>query len=205
VRALPSLLVGLGGVGLALLWFYVAKPLAVAPPVVAFVLGFCGDQMTRRTLAHDKPVAATKWVYGWSLVPLSFAIGAAGAVIVIAVSLNPDSGSNTRKEIVSAAVAAVGAFLVAAFVESAGDADENWIGGRFKKRLQERYKDSFRRDANEPASEAELAVKEDAVLGFQGWGRDARKKRAQILADWLATPPPVVERPAAESGTSTKT
>jgi hypothetical protein len=187
LKAVPPLLVGLGGVGVALLWFYVSKPLAVAPPAAAVVLGLAADQWTKRTLARDDPVAATKWIYGWALVPFAVAIGAAGAAIVLAVALDPgDKPPVKRKEVFSAAVAAVGAFLIAAFIKSADEADEKWVGSRFKKRFQARFRDRFPREQGKPASQAELAVLSEADLGFSGWGRAARSRRAEIVAQELA-------------------
>jgi hypothetical protein len=180
----PSLVVALGGVGVALLWFYVWKPLAVVPSAVAFLLGLAADQWTKRELAADDPVGATKPAYGWALVPLAFAIAAAGAVIIIAVALDPgDKPPAERKEIFSAAAAAFGAFLVSMFVKDAEEADEKWIGARFKKRFQERFRDRFPREPGGPASRGELAVRSEADLGFSGWGRVARKQRAAIVAE----------------------
>jgi hypothetical protein len=181
-------MVGLAGVGVALLWFYVSKPLAVVPPAVAILLGFGADQMTKRKLDDDDPLAAIKWAYGWALIPFAFAIAAAAVVIIVAVALDPgDKPPVRRKEIFSAAAAAVGAFLVAAFIKDAEEADEKWMGARFKKRFQARYRKRFPRQDGQPASPAELAVISEADLGFSGWGRAARKQRAEIVASALGS------------------
>lgn len=78
------------------------------------------------------------------------------------------SASCSLSEVFSAAVATVGAFLVAAFVKSAEEADEKWVGARFKLRFQARFRDRFRRPPGQPASDAELALKSEADLGFSG-------------------------------------
>jgi hypothetical protein len=186
LKFLPPLAVGLSGVGVALLWFYVSKSLAVVPPAVAVLLGLAADQWTKRKLEDDDPLAATKWVYGWALVPFALAIAAAGAVIVAAVALDPgDEPPVERKEVFSAAAAAVGAFLVSMFIKNAEEADEKWIGARFKKRFQARFPDRFPRQPGQPAPPGELAVKSEADLGFSGWGRAAREQRAKIVAEEL--------------------
>jgi hypothetical protein len=187
LKFVPSLAVGLGGVGAALLWFYAWRPLAVLPSVVALLLGLGADYLAQRELDHDDPVAATKWIYGWALVPFALAIAGAGAVIVVAVALDPgEKPSVERKEIFSAAAATVGAFLVAAFIKDSEEADEKWIGTRFKRKFQARFSDRFPRQPGGPATRGELAVKEEAALGFSGWSREARRQRAEVVEEELA-------------------
>jgi hypothetical protein len=186
---LPSLGVALGGVVVALIWFYASKPLAAVPILLAGIAGLAADFMAKRKLDHDDPISATKWIYGWGLLPLSLGIAAAAAVIVIAVALDPgDKPPADRKEIFSAASAAFGAFLVSAFIKDAETVDETWIGPRFKKRFQERFKNRFPRVT--PASAAELAVQSYQDLGFEGWKGPARLLRAQIVAEALRPPTP---------------
>jgi hypothetical protein len=186
---MPPLAVGLGGVGAALLWFYVSWPLAVIPPVVALLLGFGADYIARREINNDDPVAATKWIYGWALAPFAWAIAAAAAVIIVAVELDPGKEPPVeRKEIFSAAAAALGAFFVAMFVKDAEEADEKWVGARFKKRFQARFANRFPRPPgpDQAATRGELAVNEEAVFGFSGWNAAARKERAKIVKEELA-------------------
>jgi hypothetical protein len=98
---------------------------------------------------------------------------------IVAVALDPgDKPPVRRKEIFSAAAAAVGAFLVAAFIKDAEEADEKWIGARFKKRFQARYRKRFPRQDGQPASPAELAVISEADLGFSG-GAEPRASSGQ--------------------------
>lgn len=129
---------------------------------------------------------ATRWIYGWALAPFAWAIGAAAAVIIVAVALDPGKDPPVeRKEIFSAAAAALGAFFVAMFVKDAEEADEKWVGSRFKKRFQARFGNRFPRQPGQPASRGEQAVKEEAVFGFSGWGAAARKQRATIVKEEL--------------------
>lgn len=188
LRFLPPLAVGLGGVTAALLWFYVSRPLALIPPVAALALGYGTDYLAGRALKNDDPVGATKWIYGWALAPFAWAVAAAAAVIIVAVELDPGKEPPVeRKEIFSAAAAALGAFFVAMFVKDAEDADEKWVGNRFKKRFQGVFGNRFPRQPGQgSASRGEQAVKEEAVFGFSGWGAAARKQRATIVKDELA-------------------
>jgi hypothetical protein len=184
----PSLAVGLGGVAVAALWFYVWKPLAFALPLIAVLGGLACDRRARTRLAKDDPVSAAKWINGWFLVPFALALIAAGLVIIVAVALDPGSmPPPQRKEVFSAAAAAIGAFLVAAFVKGAEEADDEWVGDRFKKRFQARYGGTFPTPQGGTAPDAQLAVKSDADLGFSGWGRSARKRRAEIVARALSS------------------
>jgi hypothetical protein len=41
-----------------------------------------------------------------------------------------------REKILAAAVASTGAFLTAAFIKGAEEADEKWVGARFKRLFQ---------------------------------------------------------------------
>jgi hypothetical protein len=70
--------------------------------------------------------------------------------------------------------------------KDAEEADEKWIGARFKKRFQARYRKRFPRQNGQPASPAELAVIAEADLGFSGWGRAARKAagRDRRISAW---------------------
>jgi hypothetical protein len=182
---LAPLVVGLGGVGLAALWFYVWAPAAVLVPIAIGLLGYLLDAVARRKLNHDDPVGAARWTNGWLLVPIAIGIAASGAAIVIAVEWNAGKDAPIEREkILAAAVASVGAFLTAAFIKNADEADEKWIGARFKKLFQAHYNPRFR--PGQPTSDAEKAVRAEAALGFSGWGRAARKRRAEIVA---ADPP----------------
>jgi hypothetical protein len=68
-------------------------------------------------------------------VPFSWAVAGAAAAIIMAVELDPgDKPSVERKEIFWAAAAALGVFVVAAFVKDAEEADDKWLGSRFKKK-----------------------------------------------------------------------
>ena len=186
LKFVPPLLVSIGGVAAAILWFYVWKPLAFLPSVVALLLGFGLDRVAQRKLDADDPVAATKWIYGWAFVPFAIAVAAAGAVIIVAVRLDPgDKPPVERKEVFSAAATAIGTFLVAMFVKGADEADETWVGARFKKKFQARFRGRFPRQAGQAASLGEVAVESEQDLGFQGWGAAARKQRAQIVAEEL--------------------
>lgn len=191
---LPPLAVALGGVGVALIWFYAWWPLAFIPSAVAVLLGLLADYLAQRKLKRDDPVAATKWINGWALVPFALALAAAGAVIIVAVALDPgDKPPVERKEVFSAAAAAVGAFLVAMFVKDAEEADEKWVGGRFKKRFQTRFGDRFPRPPGQATpTDGELAVRSEADLGFSGWGSASRKRRAEIVARELKKKAPAL-------------
>ncbi|MEX2646450.1 MAG: hypothetical protein WD249_09325 [Gaiellaceae bacterium] len=151
------------------------------------LLGLAADSQARRQLSRDDPVGAARWIDGWVLVPFGTAIAAACGVIIFAVAVDPgDHPPLERKEIFSATSAALGAFLVAMFIKSAEEADEKWIGVRFKNNLERQFGNRFSRQQGQPASRGELAVKADAALGFSGWAHAARRRRAAVIAEELA-------------------
>lgn len=182
---IAPLVVGLGGVGLAALWFYVSALLAVAAPIVVALVGLGIDWFARRKLNDDDPVAAAKWINGWVLVPLAIGASATAAAIVLAVEWNAGKDAPLEREkLFAAAIAAVGAFLTAAFIKGAEEADEKWVGARFKKLFQTHYIPKLK--PGQMADNVEKAVRAEAALGFSGWGRSARNQRAEIVA---ANPP----------------
>lgn len=175
------LAVGLGGVGIAWLWFNVWKPLAVIPVAVFVLLGYLLDYEAGQALKADDPRKGARLIWGWIFAPLSIGVLVAGLLIVAAVGLEPAKKATIEtQKLLSASLAAISAFGVAAFVKDAEEADESWIGKRFKTRFQSAYSDRF--DSESPA---ERAVLSGADQGFDGWGHEAREARAGVVADAL--------------------
>lgn len=186
------LLAGLGGVGAAYLWFNQSRLSALVPPIAFLLIGGAFDSAAQSALSKDQPEMAAKRIRGWVLAPVALAVLAAGAAIVIGVEWDPGEGASTQqKELAAAAIAAVGAFLVSAFIKNAEEADEKWIGGRFKKRFQARYNNRFR-----SGSPADRAVSSSASQGVEGWGESARERRASIVAVALREGKEVQQREA---------
>lgn len=170
---------------MASVWFWGWAPLAVVLAFVIALLGFVLDFLARRKLDGGDPVGFRRRLEWWLLVPFAIGAVAAAVAIVLAVEFNAGKDASVEREkILSAFVAALGAFLTAAFIKGAEEADDNWVGMRFKKLFQAHYNPKFK--AGEPTTDAELAVRSEAALGFSGWGRAARKRRAEIVA---ANPP----------------
>ena len=185
-------LISLGGAGLAQLWFtgdsgsiWLGVGLLVATALAGYLIGYCIPEWS---LFPNRPILAAAFVELWILFPGTLAAAMASVVIVISVNLVP-VGTDAQKEITHQISSALTALLASIFLKVFEDADEDITGTRARTVFYEHYK-----AANDAAahgvirftdgSPGLLAVYSDAQ-GTQGWGFDARHKRAAQIAERL--------------------
>jgi hypothetical protein len=176
--SLPSLVVALGGVGLAYVWLDLSWLLAAVIAVALLALGAIAYGVGNSQLDRTKPkaVSALRWL-GWTVAaPLGLAAFAAAAIIVLGISTVPGKHwSEERKQLTAALVAAITTYLTTVFIKGAEDADAGWVGTIVKTQFQKRLKDRF------PEGKAQNAVFDL----FRGWDSDDRKARAKEIDDYI--------------------
>ncbi|MGW3651045.1 hypothetical protein [Streptomyces sp. NPDC000878] len=180
VNALVALGVACIGAG----WAYTAHKgwllLAVLSPLILITLGEATFRWGKRRI-KTSPTASMKWMQFRFLMYLSVAIIGSGLAILGAAALAPDKNADAEtKEIFTALGGAVGTALAAVFVGSGDTPWANWLDTPIKKAFQTAYTgfwvpDSLPRDA----------VFADVFQDQEGWGRDARKARAEVITTAL--------------------
>ncbi|XUL89944.1 hypothetical protein ACQ86D_27675 [Streptomyces galilaeus] len=180
VNALVALGVACVGAG----WAYAVHKqwllLAVPVPLVLITLGEATFRWGKRRI-KTAPTASVKWMQFRFLMYLSVATVGSGLAILGAAALAPDKNADAEtKEIFTALGGAVGTALAAVFVGGRDNPWENWLDIPIKKAFQTEYKgfwlpDSLPRDA----------VFADVFQDHEGWGRRARKARAEVIATAL--------------------
>jgi hypothetical protein len=190
-----ALLVGLGGVGLALLYFHDKSALALAVVAALIVLGVIIDAAGRAALP-DHPKAALHLLEGWVLIPIALAVLASAAVVVLTVELTlPDSGpskpTTETKELVSAVSTGITAFLTAGFIAWTEDDKDSSLADHVKASFQDKYTRSGTPKKGAHVFRAESAgerwVFSENYAGADGWGGKARAMRATGIAHELET------------------
>lgn len=188
-----ALLVGLGGVGLAVLWFDDKWLLALAAVLALLVAGVASDALGRRSLpAH--PVRARRLLEGWVLIPIALALVASAAVVVVTVELTlptsePSKPTNETKELVGAISTGITAFLTAGFIAWTEDDKDSSLADHIKDAFQAKYTrpGTPKAGAHEfvANSAGERWVFSDTYGGAEGWSGAARAKRAAGVAQEL--------------------
>jgi hypothetical protein len=187
-----ALLVATGGVFIALMWFAGSYLLAVGIVVAGAGLGwsaaFLGDR-----LLPDRPVVALELLEFSVLAPGT--IGAMGAAIVTVVGV--ELSMNEPPELKAAAGAlgtGITSFITVMFVSWAGDKNDSNLAAFIQRVFRSHYgravpgaKRSARIRYFGAESDGERWVYSDEFKGVMGWGRAARRKRAQGLAIELRT------------------
>jgi hypothetical protein len=192
---LRGLVVGLAGAGMAWLCFNGLWWAAVLITAAGITIGWLLDWLGA-TLLPKKPVAAVRVLEWWLVVPATIAAAAGAAVIIITVALAvPDSTPDDTKEIVAALSSGITAFITTAFISWAGDEKDSSLGDHVRDVFQAKYKPEVppaERDASlayfAPESRGLRLVYSEAFAGVEGWGRSARRKRAEELAKVLPAP-----------------
>jgi hypothetical protein len=194
VSAALSFGVALAGVAVAYLWLAHHPYYSVLPLVALILIGFLCDQYGK-SLLPAKPVEAVKWMEAWILVPGAGAALAAGLLIVIGVLFEPAENASVQdKKLLAATSGALATLITTLFMKSAEDADTNLVAGHISKAFLQHY---ARHDPGQvhqagvyyftAASEGELWVYGDPHGGISGWNWDARRKRAQGVAERINT------------------
>jgi hypothetical protein len=183
IIAVPSLLIAVGGVGLALLGLRVDWWVPIAFAIVLAAAGYSCSALGKSQLP-GKPKTGMLLMQLRFLAPLAWSALAAAAAIWVAIQFEPPEDlkpSIETKQLLSAGAGALTAFLTTAFIKSGEEADEKWIAARVKSAFEEKYQGYFM-----PGSPGQLAVFSPGWDGG-GWGWPVRYERAKAIADALAT------------------
>jgi hypothetical protein len=176
-KGLPAFIVAAGAIGLALVWLDVDEIIAIAAVLGGIIVGTIAYLGGRVSLygQHPHPLSALKWFW-WSMLLLgSLAAAAGAALILLGIEWAPqDDWSQQKKGVLAAVTAAVTTYLTAALIKGADEADDGWVGAITKAEFRRAFKDKF-----ETSTEAEQAVYSESR--FSGWGRSARKERAEAI------------------------
>jgi hypothetical protein len=199
--AFGAFLIALGGIGLAIVFFKGGLWCVAAVVVPVALLGWMCDLIARKLVLYRYPVLAAWMMELWVLFPAVIAVAAAAAVIVINVNLKPEQGSTLapeQKEIYSALVTAVTAFLAAYLLKSAEDIDENWIAPHVRAAFIAKYKRDPAPKPREPnvfyypvptseadTHEVEKWVQRETYRGATSWKFSDRHLRAKGVSDAL--------------------
>jgi hypothetical protein len=196
--AFPAFIVAVFGVILVALGYSFGWTWPLGAAVVVAALGFLLDLLARKWLLYRHPVAAVWVMEAWALCPGAFAALAAAGVIVASVALKPGDSSTASaqtKEMLSAFLTAVTAFLTATFLKAADDADETWIAPHVEHAFYDRYKPRVAGQPQRPntyyfqpaLSEVERWVYRANYREAEGWGFKSRHKRARGIKLALTT------------------
>ncbi len=147
-----------------------------AAALAALLLGIALDSLGRHAPVRRLRLAIPL-LECWVLIPMTFAAVAAAGSIVVTVELSaPETAAAPSKELYGALAAAITAFLASGFVDTVSE--DTRTSDRVRSHFQARYKDQFKQD-----SKAQQAVFAESVQGVEGWGRTARRKRADVIGD----------------------
>lgn len=188
-----ALAVALSGVGLAWLWFHGRWWIALIAGIAGCCAGITLDGAGRR-LVVKRPVLATGLMEWWIVTPAMIAALASGVVAVITVLLAvPDTAPQDTKTLIGALTTGLTGFVSASFISWAGDEKDSRIGDH----IRDAFRAVFKRVPEPPApppagihyfapdSAGERWVYSDEYRGVEGWGREARRRRAAGVAEEL--------------------
>jgi hypothetical protein len=188
VVPLRALVVAALGAGAAWCWYNDWRWLAIVAPIAVVLAGGAAGTFGS-ALLPGHPLAAVRMMEWRLLVPAALATLASAVLIIATIELTlPDKPAppTEAKQLVATLSSAITAFLTASFISWAGDDKDSgladWIRGRF----QDAYKQP--RDPGgsghffKAQSRGELLVYSDPIEGISGWGRTARRKRADAIA-----------------------
>jgi hypothetical protein len=181
-----GLLVALAGVLLAYLWYDHHRIWAIIIGIAACLAGLVFDSVGK-SLLPNKPVIALWFLEGWVLTPAALAAVGGAVVVLVTVALTvPDAAATSTKETIGALSTGVTAFITASFISWAGDDKDSKVADHIQAAFQAKYgrPDDPRTGVHHfvPESPGELWVYSDEYGAIQGWGRSARRRRAQAIA-----------------------
>jgi hypothetical protein len=178
---------------LAWLWFNDLWWAAALIAIGASLAGWLAKELGT-ALLPGRPRWAVDALEWWILTPGAIAAAAAAVVVIVTVELTvPEGTATTTKELVGALSTGLTAFVTAAFISWAGDEKDSKLGSEIRKIFFTKYKRAPK--AGEPRqagvhyfateSAGERWVYSDKFGGIEGWGGDARRKRADEIAKEL--------------------
>ncbi|HEY7118040.1 MAG TPA: hypothetical protein VH475_15740 [Tepidisphaeraceae bacterium] len=172
---LPSLLVAALAVALAWGGIKIGYGWAAAAAAVVLLLGIAFLAVGDRQLRGNNVTGGVAWLERAILVPGAVAAAVGATLIIIGIQLAPpEDASAETKALLGAVGTAISTYFTTVFIKGADDADEGWSGSLVKGRLQRQFRGRF-----PEGSEARDAVFSDER--YSGWGRDGRKKRAEVI------------------------
>ena len=190
VAPLRALVLAVSGCWLAWSW---TDEFRVVPVFVIVALMAAGLLCERagRALLPERPVSAVIAMEFWILVPMSLGVIASAAIIGLAMRFAlPASAPAAEQEIMKSLSAALGAFLTAGFIAWSSDKNESPVA----RRVQRAFFDAYGRYQQgqhsvkgvkyfAADSDGERWVFSEAVGGIEGWGHEARLRRARGIAE----------------------
>jgi len=180
---LPALAVAAAAVGLAVLWLEVTKGAALGVAIAGVAIGVVGLWAGWRTLSGNEPraVKSLRWFTLAALTPASIGAAAGAIVVVLGVELPKDDWPAQTRALVAAGTGAITTYLAAAFVRAADEADTSWVGTAVKSAFQRTFRGRFDEAATRDARDAVFSDER-----YDGWGRAARRTRAELIDAALA-------------------
>ena len=182
IKAIPALLVAALGAVFAWMWLILMPTAPFVPILIGAgiaVVGFALRALGRGRV-RSAPEAGLPLLEAWALTILAVGSLVAGFVIVVAVWLagqTPTGTPETTKQVITAVVTGFTAFLSASFIKGFEDFDA-LIATSVKTDLQAAFA-----SCTYPAESAGWkALNANYAPGATGWGFNARRARAKILA-----------------------
>lgn len=165
---------------------FVAAGAALGAGLVAKAIG--------GALLPRKPRRAVDVLEWWALTPGAIAASAAAVVVILAVELTvPEGTAGSTKELVGALSTGLTTFITAAFMAWAGDEKDSTLGNEIRDIFFSKY--TRPPDPGQPRSAdihyfqaespGERWVHSFEYGGVEGWGREARRRRADGIAEEL--------------------
>lgn len=187
---LRGLGVALAGVYLTYLWYHGQRGSAVLLGILACAVGLICDRIGT-SLLPKRPRSAMVFLELWVLSPAALAAVAAAVVVLVTVALTvPDTTATATKDTLGALSTGLTAFITSAFISWAGDDKDSRVADHIRETFWSKYGRAgtargsgvhyFRAE-----SPGELWVFADEYRGIEGWGRSARWRRAQGIAQEL--------------------
>ncbi|WP_141747178.1 hypothetical protein [Streptomyces agglomeratus] len=179
LNAFTTLGIALLGAGWAFvfyqaLWGVVAIPLVIAGIGQAMFL--VGKRMVR-----TRPKGSVRLMEWGFLGPFFLAVIGAGAIILIAATFAPgEKATPEEKGIITAASGAIVAAIASVLVGKSESPWVNWVDNRISQAFKNAFSKYF-----VLRSPPQLAVWSIRFGEYDGWGRKARRARAEEIADAL--------------------
>lgn len=197
VIPLRALAVALAGVVLAWAWFSSYGWWAVIGAAAFVLAGFVLERQGYSRLPLD-PMGAVRLMEFWVISPAAVSAVAAMIVVILTVMLTTPTEAPTETQKMMASVsAALTGFFTSSFIDWSGDTKDSRTASRIREHFFSRYKraddkhppgfDSSTGNYYFPAgSKGERWVYSNEFSAIEGWGYEARRKRAGGIAAAIA-------------------
>ena len=190
----PFRALGITLAGMWLAWRWLAGDYFLPACVVTGVVlaAYVADGIGR-LLLPNRPRGALTLLEGWIAAPLALGAAASAALVVLSVRLwLPEGTPVENKELIGTLTSGLTTFLTSVFISWVGDQDDSRFAERIKRAFFSKYTRYDPQVSRSPRvkyfraeSLGEQLVNSEAVVGVEGWGRNARRTRASELAKQL--------------------